>query len=118
MVEDEYEAMTQEEWLVTTQPYRLLCQEFLNKASSRKRRLFACACVRHIWHLLPSDSCRSAVDVAERFADGLATRRELSDADDVLERSNKPDSNDVVHLSAHIAVALLTGIPIDSNHHW
>jgi hypothetical protein len=32
----------------------------------------------------------------------------------VLERSNKPDSNDVVHLSAHIAVALLTGIPIDS----
>jgi hypothetical protein len=42
--------------------------------------LFACWCVRQVWHLLTDDRSRNAVEVAERFAVGKATVDELSAA--------------------------------------
>jgi hypothetical protein len=39
-------------------------------ASARKLRLFACACCRLVWHWLEDDDTRSAVRMAERFAEG------------------------------------------------
>lgn len=36
-------------------------------------RLFACWCVRQVWHLLTDDRSRNAVEVAEAYAVGAAT---------------------------------------------
>lgn len=71
--------MTEAEWLRCADVSEML--DFLaDRVSSRKFRLFACACCRRLWHLLSDDRCRQAVEVAERFADGRADREELAAA--------------------------------------
>jgi hypothetical protein len=50
------------------------------EASPRKLRLFAVACCRCSESLLSNADHRRAVDLAERFADGLATEQELGTA--------------------------------------
>jgi hypothetical protein len=69
--------VTEAEWLACDGPRRML--EFLGgKASDRKLRLFGCGCIRRVLHLLADEAaCRRTVEFAERFADGLATRRDL-----------------------------------------
>jgi hypothetical protein len=80
------------DWLTCTDPARML--EFLRihdgrplrqqppLASDRRLRLWACACCRspEVWALLTDARSRRAVEVAERFADGLATEEERSNA--------------------------------------
>ncbi len=67
--------MTESEWLNGKDPRKML--EFLSGwASVRKLRLFAVACCRLVWYEFTSALSRRAVEVAERFADGQADRRE------------------------------------------
>ena len=48
--------------------------------SDRVMRLFAVWCARQVQHLMTDKRSFDALDVAERFADGLATSEELSAA--------------------------------------
>ena len=67
--------MTEDEWLVCTNPQEML--KFLReKANDRKLRLFACGCCRRISHLLTDGRSRKAIEYAERYADRLATDAE------------------------------------------
>jgi hypothetical protein len=68
-------AMTESQWRTGTDPAPLL--DLLQDASPRKLRLFACACCRAIWPLLPGEVERATVAAAERYADGLITDKEL-----------------------------------------
>jgi hypothetical protein len=56
--------------------------------SERKLRLFACGCCRHVWEWLDS-AAHDAVEVAERYADGLATEVERCNAMRVLVESSE-----------------------------
>jgi hypothetical protein len=71
--------MTEQEWLACTDALRML--DFLQgKASDRKLRLFAVACCRPNLQCMIESRRRKAADVAERYADGLATEEELQAA--------------------------------------
>ena len=82
--------MTEAEWLACDDPARLVRALQSNagrakaKAPERKLRLFTCACSRQEWGRLTHATSRHAVEVAERFVEGGATRGELAAAcDDV-----------------------------------
>jgi hypothetical protein len=82
--------MTKAAWLQSTDPQKML-ESLGKKATERKLPLFACACCRRIWDLLPEcvmvsgedhEGCRQAVVRAEGYADGQATANELIDFSD------------------------------------
>src|SRR5262245_15001314 len=85
--------MNEMAWLSCADPDVMLA--FLRgQLSERKLRLFACACLRRIWTLLPDDRYRRAVKVIEQCADGLASRADLqvalADAEAVEAASTGP----------------------------
>jgi hypothetical protein len=71
--------MSEYRWLRCKDPEKLL-KHLGDQVSERKRRLFACGCCRRIWDLLTDKRSRRAVEVGERFADGLATLKQLKRA--------------------------------------
>jgi hypothetical protein len=71
--------MTETEWL-TCGDLEPMFGQLSSALSERKLRLFGVACCRRISQLLVGEHNRAAVEVAERFADGLAGARELRDA--------------------------------------
>jgi hypothetical protein len=70
--------MTEVEWL-QSESFGDVVYPLREVQNSRKWRLFAVACVRQIWHLVP-DRFQHAVNVAERFAERKATQEDLASA--------------------------------------
>jgi hypothetical protein len=70
---------TEAKWLSHSDPVALL-RHVAPQASARKLRLFACAACRRVWAALRDEASRHAVEVAERYADGLAGAAELAHA--------------------------------------
>ncbi|HMF18176.1 MAG TPA: hypothetical protein VKE98_13270 [Gemmataceae bacterium] len=76
------ESMTEQEWFACTAPYLML--DALKGTpwwDEGKMRRFACWCARQVWDFLLDQRSRTAVEVAERFADVLATTEELAAAE-------------------------------------
>jgi hypothetical protein len=73
--------MSEIEWAECTDPGLMMgLLQRRGKPSERKCRLFACACVRRIWPLLPEQASGDAVEAAERFADGTTDIEQLVSA--------------------------------------
>ena len=90
--------MTEAEWLACTDPRPMLRMLIGSNyprvqavetfpdciTSDRKLRLFACACYHRICHLLPDLRALVAVNVAERFADGIVSESERQRAETMV----------------------------------
>lgn len=88
--------MNEAEWLACTDRQKML--EFVRgKASNRKLRLFACGCVRSIWHFLIGEISQRAVVAAEKYADGEPTATD----DDMAEMYQLEMGG--VHYAKHLA---------------
>jgi len=79
--------MTEAEWLVCTDPTRML--KFLgDKASERKLRLFTCAFSRQFWSYFNDERSRKAIQIGDWLADLLANEQQREaaweGADDAL----------------------------------
>jgi hypothetical protein len=68
-------------------------------ATRRRLRLFSCACCRRIWEHLP-DGLRRAVEMAERYADGMAEEQEM------LSLRPQPDRGQYDRQTGHLVDAV------------
>jgi hypothetical protein len=82
------------------------------RMSARKLRLFACACCQRIRSLLRHKQSRSAVRVAERYADGLATQHDLAEAYAQSYNANYFSSS-TAHTAAGGAASHAASYPLD-----
>jgi hypothetical protein len=70
--------MTEQEWMACTDPTQMVGLVD-GKASNRKLRLFTVACFRRVRRLFKTKDTRRAFEVAERAAEGQASRAEIRD---------------------------------------
>jgi hypothetical protein len=76
---------SESDWLTSSDPSAML--DLLgNEASERKLRLFAVACCRRIWDIIPSGLHQQAVQLAEQYADGEVSCEEYKTMLKALER--------------------------------
>jgi hypothetical protein len=76
--------VTEAEWLSSADPEPMV-RALPADRYQRELRLFALACARRVWPLLPA-AARAVVEVAERLADGRATAAELDESGAAAQR--------------------------------
>ena len=85
------------EWSAGRDPERLLTG-YPHPLGERKLRLLGCGCCRAVWDRFIDDRSRKAVEVVERFADGLAT---VSDMEAAGEDASAADVHAFSTISTH-----------------
>jgi hypothetical protein len=80
--------LTEQDWLTASYIDGRLVT-FIDSLSPRKQRLFAAACCRRIWDLIPDPSHREAVLLAERVADKLVKSNRLGRVAETLDADSK-----------------------------
>jgi hypothetical protein len=121
--------MFEARWVNCEDPEEML-RYLLGKTGDRKFRLFACACVRRVWRLLRDERSRSAVHMAERYADRpggltqlLSARREARLAEQYfhgLARHGEGADYEMARWAARAAEATVedTGWDVACNAAW
>jgi len=87
--------MTEADWLESRDPQAMLA--FLRNAgisNERKLCLWACACVRRVWILLPDGRSRNGIEVRERYEDGEVAEAEMRSADEAA-RLARAEARDI-----------------------
>lgn len=74
--------MTEAEWVACSNSYLMLrpCRKII-RYHPRKGRLFAAACCYCIWHLFTDQRSRTAVELADQYAEGLVSEDRLRAAE-------------------------------------
>src|SRR4051812_47243811 len=91
--------MDEQEWLTCDDPTPML--EFLRgNGRKRKRRLFSCGCCRLAFGRYTPAKWERVVEVGERYADGLASNKERSEAF-AAAKSNRWRSGGVAAYACH-----------------
>src|SRR5262245_36423690 len=83
--------MTEQHWRSGRLPSAMI--EYLHyrvgqKPSTRKLRLFACACCRRHWGFVADTPAAQAIEAAEAYADGLTGEAELKEAGEAAGRTS------------------------------
>jgi hypothetical protein len=74
--------MNEQQWQAAEDPIDMLLRPPPGiAATDRKIRLFSCVCCRRVWDKM-SDENRSTVELAERYADSLASEGELANREE------------------------------------
>jgi hypothetical protein len=97
--------MTEAEWLGCKNAQQML-HALRGRASERKLRLFGVSCCRRIDHLFYSPRYRTAIDVAERFADGNATDAEIEQTHSKCDEGAKYETDTVLFFIQLAALAV------------
>lgn len=109
--------MTEHDWLTTTNPYDLThCKAC---RSNRKRRLFSCAVARHVLFLISDDRYQQAVELAERYADGVAAEEEMRATRRVMNNAwNERQFMEAGNRAATAVLAVLNKDAVGAVHGW
>jgi hypothetical protein len=99
--------MTEAEWLACTDP-ELMLDCLRGKVCDRKLTLLSCHVCRRLWHLLPDEGCKRAVEAAERSLDGKVSADALQEMrddawDSVCRIEGSGGAGSVPSLAAHAA---------------
>ena len=82
--------------------------------TEKEQRLFACWCVRRVWHLLGDERSKKSVEVAELYAHGKTTKEDLAIARDVASAATSAGAMDAAMDAVRDARAAAMDAAIDA----
>jgi hypothetical protein len=104
--------VTESQWGRCPDPQSMLDQlRRSGQVDERKLRLFAVACCRRVGHLLTDERSQEVLDVSERYADGLASGEQLTEAAEAANAAvdavpeDAPDATYCAALAAYYGAA-------------